>query len=104
MKLRFLLLFSLIVSTSTIVSQNEFNQFDSQGKRHGIWKKTFENSSQLRYEGKFNHGKETGVFKYYCDDCGTAPTVIKTFSDTDDTAQVVYLTKKGKLISKGAMK
>lgn len=103
MKFSFLLLFSLIFSTSTIVSQNEFNQFDSQGKRHGVWEKTFESSTQLRYKGKFNHGKEIGVFKYYCDDCGTAPIVTKTFNNNDDTAQVVYLTKKGKLISEGVM-
>ena len=34
------------------------NQFDTDGKRHGIWKKNFENTQQLRYEGEFIHGKE----------------------------------------------
>ena len=104
MKFTLLLLFSLILSTSTLVSQNEVNQFDSQGERHGVWKKTFEGSTQTRYEGEFNHGKEIGVFKYYCDDCGKSPVVTKTFNDKGTTAQVVYLTKKGKMISEGIMK
>lgn len=103
MKINFLLVISFLFTTSIIVSQNEFNQFDSQGKRHGVWKKTYEGSTQTRYEGEFNHGKEIGIFRYYCDDCGKAPVVTKTFNDQDNTAQVVYLTKKGKVISKGIM-
>ena len=43
----------------------EFNQFDSNGKRHGKWKKNFEGTEVLRYEGQFEHGKEVGVFKFY---------------------------------------
>ena len=103
MKNNFLLFFSLIIYTSSVVSQNEINQFDSQEKRHGVWKKTFEGSTQLRYEGAFIHGKEIGVFYYYCSDCKDNPIIIKTFNENDNTAQVVYKTKKGKLVSEGIM-
>ena len=41
------------------------NQMDADGNRHGIWKKNFDNTQQVRYEGEFNHGKEIGLFKFY---------------------------------------
>jgi len=100
---KYLLLFSLIISVSSVVSQNDYNQFDEQGKRHGAWKKTFKGSSQVRYEGAFNHGKEIGVFKYYCSDCKDEPMIVKTYNDTDNTALVKYYTKNGKLVSEGKM-
>ncbi len=98
----FLLAFFLIINLSAI-SQNEINQFDDQGNRHGIWVKMFEGSTQIRYEGEFNHGKEIGVFNYYCSDCKDNPIMVKTFNERDNTAQVVYFTKKGKLVSEGTM-
>jgi len=103
MKSKFLLFLGIIICVTKVASQNEINQFDAQGNRHGLWKKTFEGTDQTRYEGVFNHGKEIGVFKYYCSDCNDNPAIIKTFDNKDNTAQVVYLTKKGKVISKGTM-
>ncbi len=97
-----LIAFFLILNLSAI-SQNEINQLDDQGKRHGVWVKTYEGSVQKRYEGKFNHGKEIGVFNYYCKDCKDSPVIIKTFNENDNTAEVVYLTKKGKVVSEGKM-
>ena len=103
MNFKFLLFLSILLSVSTVISQPEINQFDSNGKRHGIWKKNFDNSEQLRYEGEFNHGKEIGVFKFYCEDCKSKPSVIKTFNGQGDSAEVNYYTKKGKLLSEGKM-
>ena len=84
--------------------QNEINQFDAQGERHGVWQKTYPNSNQLRYEGTFKHGKEIGVFKYYCESCKTQPSVIRTYKGDDGIAEVQYFTAKGKLVSEGKMK
>ncbi len=103
MKIKFLISFSILICASTLISQNDINQFDEQGNRHGIWKKNYEGTNQLRYEGAFDHGKEVGVFKYYCSDCLDRPFIIKTFSENDNTAHVKYLTKKGKLVSEGDM-
>lgn len=103
MKINSIILIGFILIASTGFSQNEINQLDEQGKRHGIWKKNFDDSDQLRYEGEFSHGKEVGVFKFYCKDCGTSPTIIKTFNKNDNIANVKYLTKKGKLVSEGKM-
>ncbi len=103
MKLKFLIILSVVFSIFTANSQSEINQFDAQGKRHGIWEKKYEKSDQIRYSGQFNHGKEIGIFKYYCKDCLSKPSVIKTFNDQDNSALVKYLTKKGKAISEGKM-
>jgi len=104
MKSYFLLILSVFFCFSTMVSQNNINQLDSNGKRHGIWKKNFDNSEQLRYQGEFYHGKEIGVFKFYCSDCKSKPTIVKTFNEKNNIAQVKYYTKKGKLVSEGEMK
>ena len=59
-KLIFSIIFTIILTSLT--AQNEFNGFDENGERQGIWRKNYPNSYQLRYEGKFNHGKEIDTF------------------------------------------
>lgn len=98
-----LLFLGIFISSITGFSQNDINQMDADGKRHGIWKKTYPGTEQLRYEGKFEHGKEVGEFKFYCEDCKNQPTIIKTFNKSDNIADVKYFTKKGKLVSEGKM-
>jgi len=104
MKISILVTSILLFNTAVIFSQNEINQLDGQGKRHGIWKKNFNNSKQIRYEGVFNHGKEIGVFKFYCEDCGEIPIITKSFNKNDAISEVKYFSKKGILISEGSMK
>ncbi|MBG6132327.1 antitoxin component YwqK of YwqJK toxin-antitoxin module [Aquimarina sp. EL_43] len=81
----------------------KYNAFDANGKRHGKWQKKYKDSDQLRYEGKFDHGKEIGEFKFYKPINGEFPTAIKTFSKDNDTVGVKYFTQKGKVISEGQM-
>lgn len=85
-------------------SQSEINKMDAQGKRHGVWKKTYDGTTQLRYEGTFEHGKEVGEFKFYCEECKDKPMVTKDFNSKDNVANVKYFTIKGKLVSEGKMK
>ncbi len=99
----FLYLLVLILTSVSAISQSEINQIDAEGKRHGIWKKTFDNSKQLRYEGTFEHGKEIGEFKYYCESCKDKPMIVRNFSGKDNIAEVKYYTIKGKLVSEGKM-
>lgn len=103
MKNSFLIFFGIICCFGSISAQ-EINQTDAAGERHGVWKKYFPSSDQLRYEGQFEHGKEVGTFKFYCDDCGSQPMVVKEFLPKSDNALVQYFTKKGKLVSEGRMK
>ncbi|MFT5079045.1 MAG: antitoxin component YwqK of YwqJK toxin-antitoxin module [Planctomycetota bacterium] len=99
--MRFLIpLFLLVVSFG---NAQEINQMDTNGARHGLWKKYFEGTKQLRYEGTFDHGKEVGIFKFYCDDCKGQPAVTKEFTLANAIADVKYFTVKAKLVSEGKM-
>lgn len=101
---RIVLIFFFGIISVTCFSQSEINQTDANGKRHGLWKKFYDNSQQTRYEGTFEHGKEVGEFKFYCEDCKDKPSVIKKFSGKDEISEVKYLNTKGKTISEGKMK
>lgn len=103
MKKRFSALFFLLFSC--MLFAQELNQFDSNGKRHGIWKKNFEDTEVIRYEGTFNHGKEIGVFMFY-KNIKNKPvlTAKKVFNENDNIAEVQFLASNGKVISEGAMR
>ncbi len=89
--------------TNMVFSQED-NQFDTNGKRHGVWKKTFEGTKAVRYEGQFNHGKEVGLFKFYkYVSKKSVLSATKQFNDTNNIADVKFLTSKGKVISEGQM-
>jgi antitoxin component YwqK of YwqJK toxin-antitoxin module len=94
----FIILF--LWSFSITFSQN--NQFDANGKRHGVWLKRFKNGN-IRYQGKFNHGKEVGTFKYFSLESKVNPIIIKKFNPNDDIASVRFFTPTGKLLSRGKM-
>lgn len=93
----------LILSLSSL-AQEEINQYDSNGRRHGEWKGYYEDDpSQLKYEGTFEHGREIGLFKFYQPGL-KKPAATRVFSPDSDTVEVTFLTQKGKVISKGKMK
>lgn len=99
----FILFFGIICFPVNAFSQMEINQVDEQGKPHGIWKKYYEGTEQLRYEGKFDHGKEIGEFRFYCEDCKDKPVAVKNFNKKGDVTEVTYFTNKGNIISRGKM-
>lgn len=97
-------IFILTVFTVNSYAQESVNQFDSSGSRHGIWKKYFDKTKQLRYEGQFDHGKEVDTFKFYTLNKGTSVlSATKVFNIYNNKAQVQFLSSKGKLISEGEM-
>ena len=61
----YLFIYILTIFTVNSYSQESINQLDSAGKRHGVWKKYFDKTKQLRYQGQFDHGKEIDTFKFY---------------------------------------
>lgn len=83
-------------------AQNTINAFDNNGKRHGVWKKKY-NNGRVRYVGKFNHGKEVGTFKYYSAANSEFPIVVKEYNNANNTAEVKFYTNKGVLESTGKM-
>ena len=94
----------IFLFTTTLVSAQGINQFDSNGKRHGVWKKNFEGTNVLRYEGSFEHGKEQGIFKFY-KNIEKKPVLAATrnFLNDSDRAEVKFFNAKGTVISEGQM-
>ena len=52
---------SLVLFVTMLVSSQEINKLDANGKNHGVWRKNFENTNVIRYEGEFLHGKDPAV-------------------------------------------
>lgn len=97
------LLLVAFLQTSFLFSQT-INQFDADGKHHGIWKKNFDKTTILRYEGEFFHGKEIGVFKFYKNYKNKAVlSATKEFNPDNNIANVKFFASTGKLISEGKM-
>lgn len=93
----------LLFMSSPIWSQT-INLLDDNGKRHGIWKKNFEGTSQPRYEGEFDHGKEMGLFKFYKYlKKKSVLTATKQFNAIDNSAEVKFFASNGHTISEGKM-
>ncbi|MDX1471733.1 MAG: toxin-antitoxin system YwqK family antitoxin [Flavobacteriaceae bacterium] len=101
-----ILLFGFVISLTPIsLTAQEKNQLDSQGQRHGYWSKNFDGTDQPRYQGQFEHGQETGLFKYYKLVNGKSLlSATKEFDLETDIAEVQFLSSEGNLISKGKMK
>ncbi|SDB21124.1 Antitoxin component YwqK of the YwqJK toxin-antitoxin module [Flavobacteriaceae bacterium MAR_2010_188] len=96
--LAFLFLFPFLMFSQ------EKNQTDENGERHGVWKKNYDHTDQVRYEGQFEHGKETGVFKYYTLDKGKSIlSATKDFDAKTGIAEAKFISSKGKLISEGKL-
>lgn len=94
----------LVLLNTFVVGAQSINQFDAHGKRHGIWKKNFDNTETLRYQGEFIHGKEIGMFKFYKNVNNKAVlTASKTFNSGNNIADVIFYTSKGGVISEGQM-
>jgi antitoxin component YwqK of YwqJK toxin-antitoxin module len=89
----------------THVKAQSINQLDANGERHGPWKKTFEKTDQPKYEGKFEHGKEVGLFKFYkLVDGKSKLSATREFLPDSDKINVKFFSSKGKLISEGTMR
>lgn len=91
----------LCSSLASTAQETIINRYDKEGKRHGEWKEYYDESRNLlKFEGKFAHGKETGLFKFYQEGL-KQPAAIMEFDPASDTVRGKYLTQKGKTISEG---
>ena len=97
-------MFILTMLGFNVSAQGVVNQFDDGGKRHGVWKKYFDKTEELRYEGKFDHGKEIDTFKFYTlNNKKSVLSAIKVFNPNNSKASVKFMSSKGKIISEGTM-
>lgn len=92
-----------VLSFNFSFAQSDINKLDSEGRRHGVWKKYY-NNDRIRYQGEFNHGKEIGTFKYYSAASSDHPITIKVYNNENDIADVTFYTETGVMQSKGKMR
>ena len=94
----------LVLLVSFSMMSQGVNQLDEAGKRHGVWRKNFDGTNVIRYEGEFLHGKEIGLFKFYKNIKNKAVlTATKQFNPDNNMAYVTFLASTGKVISEGNM-
>lgn len=79
---------------STVATAQDINKMDADGKRHGVWKGIYEESKRPRYEGTFDHGVETGTFKFFEDDKTSALVATRTFAK-DGSCFTTFFDPKG---------
>ncbi|WP_245945943.1 toxin-antitoxin system YwqK family antitoxin [Flavobacterium magnum] len=83
------------------LAQTNINQTDANGKKHGLWKGTYDESKRPRYEGTFEHGIETGTFKYFDDTKDGKVIATRTFSENGKVAYTTLYDRKGFVVSEG---
>ncbi len=93
-------LFFLLIGCSAL-AQTDFNKLDANGRKHGLWKGTYEESKRPRYEGTFEHGVETGTFKYFDDTKAGIVIATRVFSDNGKVAYTTLYDRKGFVVSEG---
>ena len=82
-------------------AQDNFNKLDEKGQKHGLWKGVYDESKRPRYEGTFNHGKETGVFKYFDDTKAQSLIATREFNNKDNSAYTIIYDQKKNKVSEG---
>lgn len=83
-----------------LFAQEGINKMDDKGQRHGVWKGIYQESKRPRYEGTFDHGKETGTFKYFDDTQAGSVIATRTFAK-DGSCYTTFFDQKGNKVSEG---
>jgi len=90
--------FTLMLSAISFAQEN---QVDAAGKKHGPWKGYFEESKRVKYEGTFDHGKETGTFTFYDDTKAHTVVATRDFSKGNGSAYTIFFDPKKNKVSEG---
>lgn len=86
---------TLLSATTAIYAQN-VNKTNVQGQREGTWIGYYANTNNIKYEGTFKNGKETGTFKFYADEPEKKIIATKEFK-TDGSVYTIYYNGKKKM-------
>jgi antitoxin component YwqK of YwqJK toxin-antitoxin module len=95
--------FLIICCCQNILGQDNVNQLDQKGKKHGLWKGVYEESKRPRYEGTFEHGTETGTFTYFDDTKAGSVIATRTFSENGTVAYNIIYDQKKNIVSEGKL-
>ena len=85
--------------TQNIAAQD--NKLDEKGQKHGLWKGYFEPSKRVKYEGTFDHGKETGIFTFYDDTKIHTVVATRDFTKGNNSAYTIFYDPKKNVVSEG---
>ena len=89
--------------TFTFISISAFaqvNQKDAQGRKQGVWKKPYENSTAYVYIGQFKNDKPVGEFTYFYKS-GNVQSKIKFFNGGTTAYNKMYHESSGRLMAQG---
>jgi antitoxin component YwqK of YwqJK toxin-antitoxin module len=75
------------------------NQKDAQGRKQGPWERTWKDSKQLRYKGRFKDDKPVGTFTYYSTD-GKVESVVDHYA-TGGASHGRHFHPNGKVMAEG---
>jgi len=92
---------TLILVVTTASAQDANNKLDADGKKDGMWKGYFEESKRVKYEGTFDHGKETGVFTFYDDTKAHTIVATRDFTKGNNSAYTIFFDPKKNKVSEG---
>ena len=91
----------ILLITVVGYSQTDYNKLDSNGKKHGVWKGLYTESKRPKYEGTFEHGKETGLFSFFDDTKAIKVIATREFNLKDNSAYTIFYDQKGNKVSEG---
>jgi antitoxin component YwqK of YwqJK toxin-antitoxin module len=87
------------VMAITTAAAQAVNQKDAQGNRQGIWKGTYDGGNP-RYEGTFDHGRETGTFTFFDDSKAHTVAATRVFAK-DGSCYTTFFEPTGTKVSEG---
>ncbi|MEY4432665.1 MAG: hypothetical protein RLZZ44_795 [Bacteroidota bacterium] len=99
--MRSLLVFLISFLFSVAHAQKEYNQLDSNGMKHGLWKGIYEESKRPRYQGIFDHGKEVGLFQFFDDTEKGDIIATREFNSKDHSAYTIFYDQNKNKVSEG---
>lgn len=100
MKIRIYLIAAILVLSVGLHAQ-ETNQKDADGNRHGLWTGIYEDTHNIRYEGIFDHGKETGVFNFYDNVAKKTLMATREFNYDKNSVYIIFYDHKMNKVSEG---
>ena len=99
--MRSILVFLISLICSVLHAQKEYNQLDSKGLKHGVWKGVYEESNRPRYQGTFDHGKEVGLFQFFDDTQKGDVIATREFNPKDNSAYTIFYDQNKNKVSEG---
>jgi len=95
------IIIALLFLNAVLVSAQDFNKTDANGKKDGVWKGVYEVSKRPRYEGTFDHGKETGIFKFFDDTKKGDVIATRDFTANDGSSYTIFYDQNKNKVSEG---